>query len=71
MSPSLVPKPDDWKNNIGMNQRTIGLGVIILINRALFLDVVGFYFLDLAVNYQPPPELLAFMEAGETPIYIG
>lgn len=50
MSPSLVPKPDDWKNHI---------------------DVVGFYFLDLAVNYQPPPELLAFLEAGETPIYIG
>ena len=46
---------------------------IILVdqNGAYFLDVVGFYFLDLAVNYQPPPELLAFLEAGETPIYIG
>ena len=51
-------------------EEIIGLG-IILINKALFLDVVGFYFLDLAVNYQPPPELLAFLEAGETPIYIG
>ena len=39
--------------------------------RRAFLDVVGFYFLDLAVNYQPPPELLTFLEAGETPIYIG
>ncbi|KAF8162758.1 glycosyltransferase family 1 protein [Crassisporium funariophilum] len=50
MSPALVPKPDDWKNNI---------------------DVVGFYFLDLASNYQPSPELAAFLEAGEAPVYIG
>ncbi|KAF8968242.1 glycosyltransferase family 1 protein [Flammula alnicola] len=40
MSPALVPKPDDWKNNI---------------------DVPGFYFLDLATSYRPPPELVTFL----------
>lgn len=50
MSPALVPKPDDWKNNI---------------------DVVGFYFLDLATDFQPSADLVAFLSAGEPPIYIG
>ncbi|PVF99014.1 glycosyltransferase family 1 protein [Serendipita vermifera] len=49
-SPSLVPKPLDWKNHI---------------------DVVGFYFLDLAQNYKPPQELADFLAAGPPPIYIG
>ncbi|KAJ3506956.1 hypothetical protein NLJ89_g6575 [Agrocybe chaxingu] len=35
------------------------------------IDVVGFYFLDLASKYQPSPELAAFLEAGEPPVYIG
>lgn len=34
-------------------------------------DVVGFYFLDLATSYQPPPDLVAFLEAGPPPVYIG
>jgi hypothetical protein len=34
-------------------------------------DVVGFYFLDLATNYQPPDDLATFLAAGEPPIYIG
>ncbi|KAF7298465.1 Glycosyltransferase family 1 protein [Mycena kentingensis (nom. inval.)] len=50
MSPALVPKPDDWKNNI---------------------DVVGFYFLDLATSYKPPDDLAAFLAAGDAPVYIG
>ncbi|KAG8738659.1 hypothetical protein FRC10_006627 [Ceratobasidium sp. 414] len=50
LSPTLVPKPEDWMNNI---------------------DVVGFYFLDLAKDYTPPPELEAFLGQGEPPIYIG
>ncbi|KAF9453711.1 glycosyltransferase family 1 protein [Macrolepiota fuliginosa MF-IS2] len=50
VSPALVPKPGDWKNNI---------------------DVVGFYFLDLATNYEPPTDLTKFLNAGEPPIYIG
>lgn len=36
-----------------------------------FLDVIGFYFLDLATNFKPNAELEAFLEAGEPPVYIG
>ncbi|TFK67117.1 glycosyltransferase family 1 protein [Pluteus cervinus] len=35
------------------------------------IDVVGFYFLDLATSYQPPDDLAAFLSAGPPPIYIG
>ncbi|KAK0185951.1 glycosyltransferase family 1 protein [Armillaria mellea] len=35
------------------------------------IDVVGFYFLDLATNYTPPDDLAAFLAAGDAPIYIG
>ncbi|RMZ89344.1 hypothetical protein DV736_g3422, partial [Chaetothyriales sp. CBS 134916] len=36
-----------------------------------FIDISGFYFLDLATNYTPPPELKAFLESGPPPVYIG
>ncbi|KAJ7932676.1 glycosyltransferase family 1 protein [Mycena leptocephala] len=36
-----------------------------------YIDVVGFYFLDLATNYTPPDDLAAFLAAGEPPVYIG
>ncbi|XP_052170428.1 sterol 3-beta-glucosyltransferase UGT80A2 isoform X2 [Diospyros lotus] len=35
------------------------------------VDVVGFCFLDLASNYQPPQELADWLKAGSMPIYIG
>ncbi|KAL9252350.1 Sterol 3-beta-glucosyltransferase UGT80A2-like protein [Drosera capensis] len=35
------------------------------------IDVVGFCFLDLASNYEPPPSLVEWLEAGQKPIYIG
>ncbi|KAJ7221581.1 glycosyltransferase family 1 protein [Mycena pura] len=35
------------------------------------IDVVGFYFLDLATNYTPSQDLTAFLAAGEAPVYIG
>ncbi|QRW11270.1 glycosyltransferase family 1 protein [Ceratobasidium sp. AG-Ba] len=35
------------------------------------IDVAGFYFMDLARGYVPPPELEEFLNAGEPPIYIG
>ncbi|PBK62939.1 glycosyltransferase family 1 protein [Armillaria solidipes] len=35
------------------------------------IDIVGFYFLDLATNYTPPNDLAAFLAAGDAPIYIG
>ncbi|KAE7997956.1 hypothetical protein FH972_002542 [Carpinus fangiana] len=35
------------------------------------VDVVGFCFLDLASNYEPPESLVKWLEDGEKPIYIG
>ncbi|KAH8728421.1 hypothetical protein GQ44DRAFT_724420 [Phaeosphaeriaceae sp. PMI808] len=35
------------------------------------ISIAGFYFLDLAQNYTPAPDLAAFLEAGEPPVYIG
>ncbi|KAG9102858.1 hypothetical protein FRC06_000972 [Ceratobasidium sp. 370] len=35
------------------------------------IDVVGFYFLDLASDYQPPDNLKNFLSGGEAPVYIG
>ncbi|KAI5367462.1 putative UDP-glucuronosyl/UDP-glucosyltransferase, ubiquitin interacting [Septoria linicola] len=35
------------------------------------ISVSGFFFLDLATNYTPEPELKAFLEAGPPPVYIG
>ncbi|CAI9090928.1 OLC1v1025825C5 [Oldenlandia corymbosa var. corymbosa] len=35
------------------------------------IDVVGFCFLDLASNYEPPEELVKWLKAGDKPIYIG
>lgn len=35
------------------------------------IDVVGFCFLDLASNYEPPKSLVDWLQAGEKPIYIG
>ncbi|KAJ4357091.1 hypothetical protein N0V85_009516, partial [Neurospora sp. IMI 360204] len=35
------------------------------------ISVAGFYFLDLATNYTPEPDLAAFLAAGPPPVYIG
>ncbi|KAF7805259.1 sterol 3-beta-glucosyltransferase UGT80A2-like [Senna tora] len=35
------------------------------------IDVVGFCFLDLASNYEPPESLVEWLEAGTKPIYVG
>ncbi|XP_020590271.1 sterol 3-beta-glucosyltransferase UGT80A2-like isoform X3 [Phalaenopsis equestris] len=35
------------------------------------VDVVGFCFLDLATNYEPPEKLVQWLASGEKPIYIG
>ncbi|CAE6475911.1 unnamed protein product [Rhizoctonia solani] len=35
------------------------------------IDVVGFYFLDLASDYSPPANLVEFLKSGEPPVYIG
>jgi sterol 3beta-glucosyltransferase len=33
--------------------------------------VTGYWFLDLQANWQPPAELVNFLEAGEPPVYVG
>ena len=38
---------------------------------ASHLSVSGFYFLSLASEYTPPPELEFFLSAGPPPVYIG
>ncbi|KAI8724258.1 Glyco-transf-28 domain-containing protein [Fusarium sp. LHS14.1] len=35
------------------------------------ISISGFYLLNLASNYTPTPDLLAFLDAGPPPIYIG
>ncbi|KAK3949282.1 hypothetical protein QBC32DRAFT_40430 [Pseudoneurospora amorphoporcata] len=35
------------------------------------ISIAGFYFLDLATNYTPEPDLAAFLAAGPPPVYIG
>jgi UDP:flavonoid glycosyltransferase YjiC (YdhE family) len=35
------------------------------------IDIAGFVFLDLASSFEPPDDLIKFLEAGEPPIYIG
>ncbi|XP_058737429.1 sterol 3-beta-glucosyltransferase UGT80A2-like isoform X1 [Vicia villosa] len=35
------------------------------------IDIVGFCFLDLASNYEPPKPLVDWLEEGDSPIYIG
>ena len=36
-----------------------------------YINISGFYFLSLADNYTPEPDLKAFLEAGPPPVYIG
>ncbi|KAJ3217557.1 hypothetical protein HK099_005431 [Clydaea vesicula] len=35
------------------------------------IDISGFFFLDLATNYNPPQDLLDFLTSGSQPVYIG
>lgn len=35
------------------------------------IQISGFYFLNLASNYTPAPDLAQFLAAGEPPVYIG
>jgi sterol 3beta-glucosyltransferase len=34
-------------------------------------QVTGYFFVDTQTDWQPPPELKAFLEAGNPPVYIG
>jgi hypothetical protein len=35
------------------------------------IDIAGFVFLDLASTFEPPDNLVKFLEAGDPPVYIG
>jgi len=35
------------------------------------LHVTGYFYLDTQAGWQPSPELMAFLEAGDPPVYIG
>jgi UDP:flavonoid glycosyltransferase YjiC (YdhE family) len=35
------------------------------------INISGFFFLDLATNYTPEPDLKTFLDAGPPPVYIG
>jgi UDP:flavonoid glycosyltransferase YjiC (YdhE family) len=35
------------------------------------IDIAGFVFLELASSFNPPEELVKFLDAGEPPVYIG
>jgi UDP:flavonoid glycosyltransferase YjiC (YdhE family) len=35
------------------------------------VHVTGTFYLDTGAGWQPPPELVAFLEAGDPPVYIG
>ena len=44
MSPSLVPKPDDWKNHIGMNQKNNRFGNNHIDEKGAFFRCSGILF---------------------------
>ncbi|KAH7397749.1 hypothetical protein BKA64DRAFT_623727 [Cadophora sp. MPI-SDFR-AT-0126] len=35
------------------------------------IDIAGFVFLDLASSFEPPEDLVKFLDAGDPPVYIG
>lgn len=62
-SESLLPKPKDWRENLGE----------LYVWMKLIPDVVGFYNMPekAAGKVDVDPELLKFLDAGKPPIYIG
>jgi sterol 3beta-glucosyltransferase len=36
-----------------------------------WVHITGFWFLEQAASWEPPPELTAFLEAGSAPVYVG
>ena len=38
---------------------------------AKYIDISGFFFLNLSTNYTPPKDLADYLAAGEPPVYIG
>ncbi|GER41143.1 sterol 3-beta-glucosyltransferase [Striga asiatica] len=68
-SPHLVPKP---KGGLFSYENVLPLRHIVNVpNWGPKVDVVGFCFLDLASNYEPPESLVNWLKVGPKPIYIG
>ena len=68
MSPTLIKPPKDWKNHIGKGLRPMSVYTLTI---NIILDVVGFYFVDLASDYEPAYDLSKFLSVGPPPVYIG
>ncbi|KAJ9109077.1 hypothetical protein QFC21_000405 [Naganishia friedmannii] len=69
-SPSVIPKPEDWKEHIGEYQTIPFSSSMHIDDPASSSDVVGYFFLDDS-HYEPSPELSVFLQSGPPPIYIG
>ena len=50
VSPTLVPRPADWTDRVGMT---------------------GYWFGPRDPRFVPDPDLVAFLDAGEAPVYVG
>ena len=59
-SPSLIPKPLNWGDEISISPTP----------NYLTIDISGFFFHS-QPNYQPAPDLEQFISSGDPPIYIG
>lgn len=65
-SPALMPKARDWPPHIGICIFYQRLCDAVL----TFSDVCGFFFRETPA-YNPPAELVEFLNSGPPPIYIG
>lgn len=76
-SRSLIPKPLDWKNTIDVSGFYFLETDSVRSRRPFTFDVCyerdadSRKRLHFDQNYSPPPEMQAFLDAGEPPIYIG
>lgn len=66
---ALIPKPQDWPENIGGSTCTVGVTAALATDSDR-TDVSGFFFREMP-HYQPAPELLSFLKRGPPPVYIG
>ncbi|KAG5071597.1 hypothetical protein JHK86_006808 [Glycine max] len=75
------PSNDFFRHQHHRRNRGGGEGILSVLEQEAFfcfpfywgpkIDVVGFCFLDLASNYEPPESLVKWLEEGDKPIYIG
>ena len=60
-SPAVIPRPPDWARP-GSGRPDYGQD---------HLHITGYWFLDHDPAWQPPADLIAFLEAGPPPVYAG